>query len=387
MVSFRLIILLNFFYFISFGKGNEIVSPEPLIHIIPYQDILRENSILDSITVFNGIKKTGEYWTIATYNGIYIVDKSFSKTIKTYEFNIKNHFELFDGQDKIVGFQHIEIITNYTNTKFLILTGNGLLLQIDSKTLLVDWLIKFEDRIETATYSDSGDKIAIGTRYNRIQEKKDYSTLYLLESETGKFIKHFNESASVFKICFAKSDKALLVAYDWPSYDLWLWNIVNNKPELKFNNTELLSDLEKLNDTRFISASSYQIILWEINSSRGEKILSEKNIQNRINVEKILYNKELGKYIFIITKPGPKGFQSFQIHMYDSNFRNPIFRNLNISVQKSQFDFSGSLIYFASQFPRDKKSTGIYSYNIETQEINLLIDRIFFKKNDSGNQK
>jgi hypothetical protein len=384
MTSIRLIILFNLFSFISCGKGKEIVSPETLIHIIPYQDILSENSINDSITAFNGIKKTGEYWTIATYNGIYILDNSLSKTIKTFKFEIKKHFELFDGQDSIVGFHSIEIIPNSTNTKFLVLVGNGILFQIDCKTLSVDWLIKFKDRIETATYSEIGDKVAIGTRYNRIQEKKYYSTLYLLESGTGKFIKHLNESASVLKICFAKSDESLLVAYNWPSYDLWLWSIVDNKSELKLNNVGLHSDLEKINDTAFISASTSQIILWNIKSSETGKTLSNTN---SINVEKISFNKELRKYICLITKPGPKGFQSYHFYIYDIDFQNPIFRNLNITVAKTQFDFNGSLIYFASEYPRDNKPTGIYSYNIETQEINLLIDRMFFKKIDDENRK
>jgi hypothetical protein len=373
-ITFKAIILLNLLSFCCSAKKSDLVSPESLIHNIPYQDILNVDIHKDSIATFNGIKRIGDNWVISTNKGIYILDKSLSKIKKSYTFDIKNHVELFDGQDRIVGFESIELIPNTAQSKFLVLIGNGIFFQIDSKTLSIDWLIKFVDRIETATYSEQGDKIAIGTRYNFnivSGQKKYYSTLYFLDSKSGEFIKHLDEGASILKVCFLKEDNFLSVAYDWSSYDLWLWSIREDKPTLKFNSSKLHYGLEKLTDSTFLTTTTGQIILWQLPIKDGKLLFTGKNE----NIEKIIYNANYRKYISLITKPGPKGWQSFHLYFFDSDFLNPVFKDLNITIAKSQFDFDESLMYFACQFPRDGMASGIYSYNMDTDAISLLLDQ------------
>ena len=375
-------LLIFFILFIAFdfeclARKKHIISPEPLIFNLPYQDILISdtiNTLNDSLMVFNGIKKVGNCWAVTSHSGITILDKSLEKVIRSFRFNIKNGHGLFDGQDEIVGFQSIEIIPNKNQSKFLVLIGNGILFQIDTKTLSIEWLVKFVDRIETASYSESGNKIAIGTTFNNIQvENKflEYSTLYLLESTSGKFLKYFPETASVLKVSFTQSDKSLFVVYDWPHPDSFLWDIEKTKFILKYNTGEVSNNALKINDTTFVICNSRQLLIMNTNSREF------KEIYLGTNMVQVLFNNEVNKYVVLATSPGSKENkyrQNLFIYTYDVDFNSRTDKLLSISVQKEQFDFDKSIIYFASEFPRDNKTSGIYSYNMDTYEIKLMVD-------------
>jgi len=356
----------------SCSRTNVALSPKEKIKLLPNSDLISSSSSDDTISELNSFKELDNLWVIGAQNGVYLIDKNTKKTYKYYKFDIKKHHELFDEQDATVKFLSTDIVINKKQDKILIITSNGIVFQIDAKNHEIDWSAKFIHRIETATYSNDGKLIAIGTGYDRVSDSEYYSSLFLIESRTGQYFRHFNETASVKKILFNDKDRNLLVAYDWNNTDSFLWNIDNSDKSISQFSEEdaYLNDIAIISKGQFVTINTKGISLWNTEHQTDKKLIFPRD---NWGYERILKNKIADEYILIAYS---------RILFFDKNIRLIDSIQFPIKFENADYLATDSIICLQNlqnnNHPDENKDDGkegFYSFNLITKKLSLFIDR------------
>jgi hypothetical protein len=367
-------------FIILFSCGNkhskrEIVSPEKKIISLPYKDCLVISDKYNDAVELVSFREINNIWAVGTDSGLYLIDKRNKHILKYLKFEKHGHEQLFDDMDSIVGYSPNYLVSNKAKDKLLVITNNGIAIQIDLKTYSIDWLTKFLHRIHAATYSDNGRTIAIGTGCDELSDSgqisKYYSSLFLIESHTGKYISHFNEDESVNMILFKDNDTKLLVAYDWNATDSYLWDIGNKEKNIaKFcEDNAYIYNIAIMNDNNFVTVNSNGISKWNIqNPLKKTLIFPHPNA----GCETILKNKLSTGYVFIAYST---------CYFFDSQFNLTDSCKFPMKFESASYGSNDSIIIMENLFNNNDPYTsiqdgkqGYYSFNIATRVLSLYID-------------
>ena len=369
------LIIIIAFYSCS-DQEKIVLSPKEKIHLLPYSDFITTTSSTDTISELNSFTELNNLWAVGAQNGIYLIDKNTKRVNKYYKFDIKKHHNLFDDQDGAVMFLSTNLVANKKKDKLLVITSNGIVFQINLKTYEIDWLTKFIRRIETATYSDDGKVIAIGTRYdtkeNSKEKKEYYSSLFLINGKTGEYVKHFTENASIKKILFKDNDKNLLVAYDWNYTDSYLWDIDKIDESIaQFREEDsFIHDLAIISKNEFVTINTNGISLWNTVNHKTKSLIFPRN---NSGYERILKNRINNEYVLIAYS---------NILFFDKNIHLKDSVQLPIKFENADYLPNDSIICLQNlqnnNHPDENKDDGkqgFYSFNLLTKKLTLTVDR------------
>jgi|GEM_PF-3672847 len=366
------------FYSCKQEVKQTVLSPEEKIKVLPYGDLIATPTTYDTISELNSFTELNNLWLIGTQNGIYIMDKISKKVIRYFKFELKSHKELFDGQDSTVRFLTTDLIPNKTKDKLLVVTSNGIVFQIDLKKYNIDWLVKFVHRIETATYSDNGKVIAIGTGYDNKEASNGipseyYSSLFTISSDSSKYIDHFNETASVKKILFKDNDTKLLVAYDWNYTDSYLWDINNKEKNIaQFAEEDAyLYDIALIDNKHFVTVNTNGLSLWDTETPDKKNLVFSKS---NSGFENILRSKLTEDYFLVSYS---------KLFFFDKQFNIKDTIKLPILFEGSDYSANDSLIILKNLMnnndphasKKDDGKEGFYTFNLATKELNFLVGK------------
>lgn len=345
---FLLIILLS-----SCGRKPE----EPTNLISPFENlkitnsskyIFESNTLPDSLNNIEAYANINNVKIIATKNSISILDNFTKKLKKNYNFKFDNFKEIIS----------VNFSSNKDKSKLLVIANSGqsstaLVFQIDLISFQIDWLTEYSNQIETGCYSDNSNLIALGTSYHQKKTKENtaeyYSSLFLLNSSTGKFVDYFKQGESVSKIKFSDDGNLIYVVLGWPHVDTFVWNIKNKKDKIGAFGKDNISfyDVCDINKTSFASIGSDGIYKWnktepedyeivykiEINGS--DKIYKFENIYILINYINGSGNAPIIKY-----------FDS-KFKLTDSIKMKTTFNNISLSEFKLEgIGNNNQIIYF-----------------------------------------
>lgn len=357
---------------------SKISSPKEKVIVLPDKDFITTTASQDTITELNSFVELNNLWIIGAQNGIYLIDRQTKKLQEYFKFEITGHKELFDGQDSIVGFLTTNFEINKAKDKLLVNTSNGIVFQVDLKEYKIDWLVKFVHRIATATYSDNGKTIAIGTGYDSQAESgraitEYYSSLFFIDSQTGQYIDHFNESANIKKILFKDQDSKLLVAYDWNYTDSYLWDI-NNKEKCiaQFREDDsYLYDIALVDDKQFVTVNTNGISLWNTDKPDQKNLIFPKS---HAGYETVLKNKLTQDHFLVAYS---------NLFFFDKQFNLKDTLKLQILFEGADYSHNDSLIILKNLMnnndPHASGSTdgkeGFYTFNLATKELVFLIGK------------
>ena len=241
----------------------EIIFPLEKINYLPHQEVIAvDTSNFSSIKDITICVLLENNLIVGTENGLHVLDDS--GTIKIKSFNFVSGYN--------VGFDIYDMVLNSTREKMLVSASTGIIFQLDLTSFEVDWLVKFQHLVKTMKYSNDGKTIAVGTSGNH-KEKKDsvitryYSSLLLLDSDSGNFVKCFNESADIKRIEFSGNDSLLLAASDWNYTDTYLWDIatVETSKAQFLEDNAYVYDTGFINDSTAVTLSGNALTYWEIN--------------------------------------------------------------------------------------------------------------------------
>jgi hypothetical protein len=268
-------IVLLFSCGISPKEPTKLISPLENLTITNSSKYIFENNILpDSLNDIEAYISINNLKIIATKNSIYISDNFSKKLNKSYKFKFDNFKELIS----------VDFSTNINKSKLLVTTSSGqssiaLVFQIDLTSFQIDWLAEYSKQIETACYSHNSNLIALGTNYYKKKTKENtseyYSSLFLLNSSTGKFVDYFQQGESVSRIKFSEDDNFLCVVLDWPHADTLVWNINNKNKKLGAfgkDNTRYY-DVCYIDKKTFISVGSDGIYKWNLSEPKNHEIV------------------------------------------------------------------------------------------------------------------
>lgn len=271
---FLLIILLS-----SCGRKPD----EPANLISPFENlkithsskyIFESNNLPDSLNDIEAYTSINNAKIIATKNSIFILDNFSKKLKKNYEFKFDNFEELIS----------VSFSTNKDKSKLLVITSSGqsstaLVFQIDLTSFQIDWLVEYSNQIETGCYSHNSNLIALGTSYYQKKTKENtseyYSSLFLLNSSTGKFVDYYKQGESVSKIKFSEDDKFICAVLEWPHVDTFVWNINNKNEKLSACGKDNTSyyDACFIDKKTFVSVGSDGIYKWNISEPKKYEIV------------------------------------------------------------------------------------------------------------------
>ena len=243
----------------------------------------------------------------------------------------------------------------------MVITSSGqsstaLVFQIDLNSLKIDWLSEYSKQITTGCYSNDSNIIALGTNYNEKKTKENtseyYSSLFILNSSTGKLIDYFKQGESISKIEFSKDDKFLYTVLDWPHTDTFVWN-TNNKNEkigaFGKDNTSFY-DACSIDNKTFVSIGNDGIYKWEISEPENYEVVYN-NDNKYINGSDKIY--KLDNMFILVDYPNGsanppiiKYFDS-KFNLTDSFKMKTDFDNITISDFKLEgIGDNNKLIYF-----------------------------------------
>lgn len=358
-----------------YGQQARIISPQERCISLPYQDVVSITTEYDTIAErgnsFMDFIEVGRLWIIAAESGVYCIDAQ-SKEIRTYfKFAVKSHQELFHGIGSQFSFTFVKFFPNKAKDKLLVTSSNGVVFQIDIKASSVDWLIKFSNGITTASYSDNGKLIAIGAKYEykgerQTQPKEYYSSVFLLNSQTGQITDYFQEAETVRKVLFKDADTTLLVAYPSNNHDSFLWNVSQkDKPIAKYwEQDALLYDLCIVNDSCFITANSKGITKWDIhNPEQRNRVFSRPNSEG----SRVIKNTITNGYLFI--RLSNLVFLDEQFHRLDTLKLPYDFEEIQQSSKDSIVILSNAITIF----DKDKNAEGFYYFNVVSKDLQAII--------------
>jgi hypothetical protein len=351
---------------------QKVLSPSDKILLLPYQDILHESVKLDTIDELRAFIEINDLWVVGFKKGIYFINKN-TKQIHNYlKFDVKSHKELIAKQDSQLGSISIDFTCNKSKDKLLISVINGISFQVDLKCYKVDWLGLFLNRIETATYSDNGYTIAIGTGWlTKDTTNVFYSSLFLIDSKTGQYIDHFNEGASVKKILFKDNDSKLLVAYDWNSIDSYLWDINKKDQQLEtfVEDYALIHDIALTGTNEFVTVNGKGISKWDITNPKERNLVFSKA---NAGYEKILKSKVNDDYLLI--GYSKCYFFDKQIQLKDSLTFPMMFESAEYSGNDSIITLKNLDDNTLSEGENKDGILGFYRFNTLTRELTLQVD-------------
>ncbi|MBC7748386.1 MAG: hypothetical protein H7Z76_07395 [Methylotenera sp.] len=271
---FLLIILL-----FSCGRNSEeptnLISPIENLKITNSSKyIFESNKLPDSLNDIEAYTSINNVKIIATKKHISILDNFSKKLKKNYEFKFDNFKELIS----------VNFSTNKDKSKLLVITSSGqsstaLVFQIDLSSFQIDWLVEYSYQIETGCYSHNSNLIALGTSYYQKKTKDNtseyYSSLFLLNSSTGKFVDYFKQGESVSEIKFSEDDELICAVLGWPHVDTFVWNINNKNEKLRAcgKDNKRYYDACFIDKKTFVSVGSDGIYKWNISEPKNHEIV------------------------------------------------------------------------------------------------------------------
>lgn len=344
----KIIVLLLILYSCKNKENIKLISPSENFKLNNSSKYIIENKNLsDSINEIEAFLSVKNLKIISSNNSIYIFNNLTNKLVKSYKFKID--------------FISIKFSINKNKTKLLVITrseqsSTSLVFQIDLNLLKIDWLSEYSEQIEMGCYSNNSEIIALGTNYVQKKTKENtseyYSSLFILNSTTGKFIDYFKQGESVLKIEFSKDDNFLYAVLNWPHTDTFVWNL-NNKNEktgaFGKDNTGFY-DACIIDNKKFLSIGSDGVYKWNITDPEKYEIVYN-NDNKYINGSDKIFKID---NIFILVDYPNGSANPPTIKYLDSNFKltNSIkmktdFDNITISDFKLEgIGDNNKLIYF-----------------------------------------
>lgn len=293
----------------------KIFSPSENLKYEKSSKYIVENYIVpDSINEIEANLSVNNLNFISTDKNIFIFDNLKQKLSKVYKYKFDElKLELLS----------VEFILNKNKTKLLTITSSGqastaLIFQIDLSTLEIDWLTESSQQISCGSYSNKSDIIALGTGYlNKNKENTEYySSLFIIDSKTGKIIKYFEQGESVKQIKFSNDGTRLYVVLDWPHVDTFIWNFKNTIEKSGTFGKDNVSyyDVCEIDENLFLTIGSNGIFKWNNRNVKDYEIVykNENNSSNKIH-------RFENMYLLIDYKKGSANPP--QINYFDSNFK------------------------------------------------------------------
>ncbi len=148
--------------------------------------------------------------------------------------------------------------------------------------------------------------IALGTNYYPKKTKENtseyYSSLLLLNSNTGKLVDYFKQGESVSKIKFSEDDEFICAVLGWPHVDSFVWNINNKNEKLSTCGKDNTSyyDACFIDKKTFVSVGSDGIYKWNISEPKNYEIVYT-NESKYLNATDRIY--KLGNIFMLIDYP------------------------------------------------------------------------------------
>lgn len=273
--SIFLLVILLFSCGSKTEEPTKLLSPAENFKITSYSKyIFESNNLPDSLNEIVDYVSINNLKIIATKHSIYISDNFSKKLEKSYRFKFDNFKELIS----------VDFSPNANKSKLLVTTSSGqssiaLVFQIDLTSFQIDWLTECSTQIENVCYSHNSNQIALGTSFYQKKTKENtseyYSTLFLLDSNTGKFVDYFEQGESVHKIKFSEDDNFLFAVLGWPHVDTFVWKINNTKEKLgAFGKDQTpFFDACILDKETFISIGSDGIYKWNLSNPDNQEIV------------------------------------------------------------------------------------------------------------------
>ena len=299
-------IFLLIFLLFSCGKKSEeptnITSPLENLKITNSSKyIVESNTLPDSLNDIEAYTSIKNVKIIATKKNISILDNFSKKLRKNYEFKFDNFKELIS----------VDFSINKDKSKLLVITSSGqsstaLVFQIDLSSFQIDWLSEYSNQIETGCYSHNSNLIALGTSDYPKKTKENtseyYSSLFLLNSNTGKLVDYFKQGESVSKIKFSEDDEFICAVLGWPHVDSFVWNINNKNEKLSTCGKDNTSyyDACFIDKKTFVSVGSDGIYKWNISEPKNYEIVYT-NESKYLNATDRIY--KLGNIFMLIDYP------------------------------------------------------------------------------------
>ena len=271
---------------------------------------------------------------ISTNDKIYVIDSLTKKIQKTFNFNFTElKLELLS----------VEFNANKNKTKVLVTTSSGqsstsLIFQIDISSLKIDWLTEYSKQIETSSYSHNLKTIALGTSYNQKNKNSNeyYSSLFLLNSETGKFLNYFEQGESVSQIKFSDDNNLMFAVLDWPHTDTFVWNLKSREKKLGAFGKDNISfyNIIDIDENYFITIGSDGIYKWNKTDTKNYKIVYKATINGSDKIYKFENIFILIDYLNGSANPPIIKYFDSKFKLTDSKKINTTFNNTTSSAYK-----------------------------------------------------
>ena len=292
------------------------------------ENINNLNEPINDVKAFLSIKNLK---FISLNNNIYVFNNLTKKIQKKFKFKFAElNLELLS----------VEFIANKNKSKVLVITSSGqtstsLIFQIDLNTLKIDWLTEYSKQITSSSYSDDSKTVAIGTDYNEKNKKTKeyYSSLFLLNSETGKFVSYFEQSESVSQIKFSSENNLIFVVLGWPHVDTFVWNINNKKDKIGAFGKDNISfyDTCDIDKNYFLSIGSDGFYKWSKTDTKDYEIVYQTDINGSNKIYKFENIFVLIDYINGSANPPTIKYFDSKLKLTDSVKLKTTFSNVTLS--------------------------------------------------------
>lgn len=344
-------------------KSAKLISPSENLRITTSSKYIFESNTLQlSENEIEAYVSTNDIRIIATKESVSIVDYHSNKLKKKYKFKFDNFKELIS----------IHFSMNTSKSKLLVTTSSGqdstaLIFQIDLTSFQIDWLTEYSKQIETARYSNKSDLIALGTNYyNKKSAEKTseyYSSLFLLDSTTGRFIDYFEQGESVLKIQFSEDDNFLCAILGWPHSDTFVWKINNKNEKLNTFGKDDTSfyDACIIDKETFIAIGSDGIYKWNLSDADNHKVVYT-NDSNYFNGTNKIY--KLDTTFVVIDYPNGSANPPIIRHF------NSDFKLIDSVAMKTTFD---NIMLIDSKLVGLGADNTIISYDIRNKSVSKKI--------------
>lgn len=347
---------------------TKIISPAENLKYINYSKYIIEKSIsTDSINKIEANLSVNNLKIISTNKKIYIFDTLNQKPKKVFKYK-------FD--ELKLDLLSVKFILNNEKTKLLTITSSGqtttaLIFQIDLISLKIDWLTESSKQINSGCYSNKSDIIALGTRYNNKNEKniEFYSSLFLIDSKTGKITTHFQQGESVSEIKFSEDGSRIYAVLGWPHVDTFVWNFnnVNEKKGVYGKDNVSFYDVCEIDEDYFVTVGSDGIYKWNKNNTIDYEIVYQNYINGTSKIHK--YNN---MYLLLDYKNGSANPPT--IKYFDNNFK-----SIDSVKMKTTFNYATIDNSNLEGVTDDLK---IIRFNIKNKSVieTIEMDKLFIKK-------
>lgn len=268
----------------TFSPKLKIISPVNKINFIYSKEVLKP-VVFEPMAELRAFKEIADYWFIAADDRIIIYNHTGDSIIQNLQIDSTTFSHLLSSWDRSLYLYDIDFHMNNSQNKIAITTPIGLIIMYNLKDSKVDWAIKLDGQPESVCFSGNDSSLIIGTTRDKIGTSyfvnDYYSTIFTLNAENGGLQNYFNEIESVKKISFIQNNSNILVFYDWPATDTFLWDFKNTKNRTTaFVDPDNLQDGYIVNDSLFVTAAISQITLWDIHKPQPLKTFKTKAYGN-----------------------------------------------------------------------------------------------------------